>query len=156
MAILGRMHRRGPLLARVVMFLLGAALLLSAITALSKGLPDYRNFFRQPVSAHIALLLGVGCAVATLLPWPRRPVAPASTPLEWSSTAAEPAPARPASPGRNAKCPCGSGRKYKRCCLKADHRRARDSRTSLNSAALNRANAVSSATGMANRGLRGP
>lgn len=34
-----------------------------------------------------------------------------------------PAPVRPsrlAGPGRNAPCPCGSGRKYKKCCLKSD------------------------------------
>ncbi|MBN8734381.1 MAG: SEC-C domain-containing protein, partial [Acidobacteria bacterium] len=24
---------------------------------------------------------------------------------------------KPAAPGRNAQCPCGSGRKYKHCCL---------------------------------------
>src|SRR3954469_24868226 len=28
-------------------------------------------------------------------------------------------------PGRNAPCPCGSGRKYKNCCLPADEERAR-------------------------------
>jgi hypothetical protein len=31
---------------------------------------------------------------------------------------------RPAHPGRNDPCPCGSGKKYKRCCLDADARRA--------------------------------
>lgn len=31
-------------------------------------------------------------------------------------------------PGRNAPCPCGSGRKYKQCCLAADEARARAER----------------------------
>lgn len=32
---------------------------------------------------------------------------------------------RPAKPGRNDPCPCGSGKKYKRCCLPKDQARAR-------------------------------
>src|SRR5215218_5015938 len=31
-------------------------------------------------------------------------------------------------PGRNALCPCGSGRKYKNCCLAADEANAREAR----------------------------
>jgi hypothetical protein len=30
--------------------------------------------------------------------------------------------------GRNDRCPCGSGRKYKQCCLAADEEKARQSR----------------------------
>jgi hypothetical protein len=32
----------------------------------------------------------------------------------------------PRSPGRNARCPCGSGRKYKHCCLDGNTRRRVD------------------------------
>ncbi len=31
-------------------------------------------------------------------------------------------------PGRNDKCPCGSGRKYKHCCLEKDETAAREAR----------------------------
>lgn len=31
-------------------------------------------------------------------------------------------------PGRNDKCPCGSGRKYKQCCLEKDEEAAREAR----------------------------
>ena len=31
--------------------------------------------------------------------------------------------------GRNEKCPCGSGRKYKQCCLGKDEEKARKTRT---------------------------
>ncbi len=32
----------------------------------------------------------------------------------------------PHHPGRNAPCPCGSGRKYKHCCLEKDEAKARE------------------------------
>lgn len=31
-------------------------------------------------------------------------------------------------PGRNDQCPCGSGKKYKHCCLEKDEQEARDAR----------------------------
>ncbi|HTT70151.1 MAG TPA: SEC-C metal-binding domain-containing protein [Anaeromyxobacteraceae bacterium] len=33
-----------------------------------------------------------------------------------------------ASPGRNDPCPCGSGKKYKQCCLGKDEEKARSAR----------------------------
>jgi len=36
-----------------------------------------------------------------------------------------------AKPGRNDQCPCGSGRKYKQCCLAKDEEAARQARAAL-------------------------
>ncbi len=58
---------------------------------------------------------------------------------------------RPGMPGRNAPCHCGSGKKYKRCCLRSDEAR----RLETQSAGLNHSHHVASPGGMANRGLRG-
>ena len=55
----------------------------------------------QHFSARMARLREVGTALEASA----RP-APAQVPVS-----------RPATPGRNAPCPCGSGRKYKHCCL---------------------------------------
>jgi hypothetical protein len=42
----------------------------------------------------------------------------------WARLSPEASRARPASVGRNAPCPCGSGRKYKKCCLPAHEAQA--------------------------------
>ncbi len=53
-------------------------------------------------------------------PAPAKPIArPAPAPPRPRSIIPEPAPARaPARVGRNDPCPCGSGKKYKKCCLR--------------------------------------
>lgn len=40
--------------------------------------------------------------------------------------------------GRNSPCPCGSGRKYKRCCLASDQRAATERREQQRDAAIER------------------
>lgn len=50
-------------------------------------------------------------AVRAILPG----VAPAPAPVPSDTQPA--APSRAVEPGRNQPCPCGSGRKYKRCCI---------------------------------------
>ena len=53
--------------------------------------------------------------------------------------------------GRNAPCPCGSGRKYKRCCLVADEEQLRGERNA--SADANRPGFVGGRASVANRAL---
>lgn len=66
----------------------------------------YRRFFRhvRPHMEHMAALLTTGVPVMPRPPGGKGGATHAST-------------ARPAPVGRNDPCPCGSGDKYKRCCL---------------------------------------
>src|SRR5262249_22399409 len=48
----------------------------------------------------------------------------AATPTPSAEVPTTPAPATHARPGRNEPCHCGSGRKYKHCCLEQDERLA--------------------------------
>jgi hypothetical protein len=137
--------------SRAALLLLGAIIALQAAATLQKGEPDYRNHYNLPVSAHVVLVLGAVLVVGAFLPWSRR-----------SSAAAEKPPPRHGAsrsssdrPGRNDPCPCGSGRKYKRCCLADDEERMRAASLRRRSAALNLANRATSITGVVNRGLRG-
>jgi hypothetical protein len=135
--------------SRAALLLLGVIIALQAAATLRRGEPDYRNHYNQPVSAHVVLVLGAALVVGAFLPWPRCSSAPGE----------KPAPRRGASrasadrPGRNDPCPCGSGRKYKRCCLADDEERRRAESIRRRSAALNRANDVTSVTAAVNRGL---
>lgn len=136
--------------SRAALFLLGLFVVLRAAATLGKGEPDYRNHYNQPVSAHVALVIGAAVAVCAFLPWPRRLSAPAEEPpLHGASRSGSDR------PGRNDPCACGSGRKYKRRCLATDEERMHAESIRRRSAALNRANAVTSVTAVANRGLRG-
>ncbi len=69
----------------------------------------YRHFFQhvRPSLEEMAVSLGF-----------ENPLAPS-----FPATMARPVPARP-KPGRNAPCPCGSGRKFKQCCLGGKRPRA--------------------------------
>lgn len=140
--------RTKPLRVRVLLLLLGLLLVVGAAATLREGEPDYRNHFNQPVSAHVVLLIGAALTVAALVPWKGagRGV--------WRSRAQRRASTRAVPAPRNAPCPCGSGRKFKRCCLAADEERGRAEALRKRSVALNRANGVTSATGMVNRGLK--
>ena len=154
MSLLQNMTRYRGRFLRVVLFLMGGTLCVHATASLVSGEPDYLNFFRQRVAAPVALAVGLALLVASAVPW-RRLRSPSSWPASWST---EP-PASPAGhdapPGRNDLCPCGSGRKYKRCCLSKHRLLARERRTHDAAAALNRSSAVSGGTHMANRGLSG-
>jgi hypothetical protein len=55
---------------------------------------------------------------------------------------------------RNAPCPCGSGKKYKRCCQDGVEERARAHRADANVAADNLSNPPASRAGVADRALR--
>ncbi len=61
--------------------------------------------------------------------------------------------ATPTHPGRNDRCPCGSGKKYKHCCLDKDEAAARDARAKAIKAAEDAApaEAPEPGTGEANR-----
>lgn len=65
-----------------------------AIWECSRNLPDYGVDHSPP-----------------MLATPPTPVSPSSPPET------HPTPAKPSKPGRNDPCPCGSGRKYKKCCM---------------------------------------
>jgi hypothetical protein len=137
--------------SRAALLLLGVILTLQAAASLQKGEPDYRSHYNQPVSAHVVLVLGAALVVWALLPWPRR----------WPARGEERPRPRIASrtsagrPGRNDLCPCGSGRKYKRCCRARDDERRRAESVRRRRAALNRANGATSVTAVVNRGLSG-
>ncbi|HEX8409585.1 MAG TPA: SEC-C metal-binding domain-containing protein [Thermoanaerobaculia bacterium] len=55
--------------------------------------------------------------------------------------------------GRNDPCLCGSGRKYKRCCLKQDEAESRSKRQNALVAASNDPNFVGGRSAVANRTL---
>ena len=88
----------------------------------------YKLFFREALPA----LRGMADYIKRgQIPPPRKsPGAPARTPEQQAAFAAGPAMAAPRAgtrrpPGRNAPCPCGSGRKYKNCCGRARSPRRR-------------------------------
>jgi hypothetical protein len=54
---------------------------------------------------------------------------------------------------RNALCPCGSGRKYKRCCLEEVEERSREERMRMIAAEDNNSDPPTSRAGVANRAL---
>lgn len=145
---------RSSVLVRVVLGLLGATLGLQAALHLKKGEPDYFNFFRQPVSAHVALVLGIAAMVMAVAPWPRTSDRQRS-PRARRDLNVDPHRFQPPA-GRNDPCPCGSGVKYKRCCLPRDEERRRAEALDRRSAQLNRQKDVTSTTDMVDRGLKGP
>lgn len=129
-----------------------SVVVLDAAVALLADEPDYLNFFGQRVSAVVALLSGFFAIMACWLGWRRRGEDAKgkrrrrSKSLVVRRTASKPL-------GRNERCHCGSGKKYKKCCLQSDEDRFRRHRLSQQSAQLNRSNAVVSGAAMANRGL---
>ena len=148
------MKPRRVIVLRLVVGTICAVVALQGATALLSNEPDYFNFFRQPVSAVVALILGAVGVILALLPGSSRLLAKRM-----------PRSARPSSrihlhttqgqPGRNDPCHCGSGMKYKNCCLRSDEHRLRHARLSRQSSQLNKDHEVTSGAGMANRGLRG-
>lgn len=135
--------------SRAALFLLGVIVVLQAAAALQKSEPDYRNHYNQPVPAHVVVVVGAALVVGAFLPWQRRSAAPVKGP---SPRLVAPR-ASADRPGRNDPCPCGSGWKYKRCCLATDQEQTRAESLRQRSAALNRANAATSITAVVNRGL---
>jgi hypothetical protein len=133
----------------------GLLLSLEGAATLVQGFPTYLNVYRLPVSAHVAVSLGIGLVVAGLwfvLRPPKR--LGLSVPPSWRARSPVPNSAAD-SPGRNEPCPCGSGRKYKHCCRSRDEARRRRADRHRRSAALNHSHEVTGGTSMANRGLRG-
>ena len=147
-----------PAVARLVGVLFGVTLTVLGLSALRRGEPDYFNFYRQRVSAHFALVLGIVVTIVAVLPEPlqrRLREIPGRLPSPRSILRSRRLQHPAARIARNQPCPCGSGRKYKRCCLPADQQSARARRHAASSAAVNQDNAVTSGTQMANRGLHG-
>ncbi|HEV8582121.1 MAG TPA: SEC-C domain-containing protein [Thermoanaerobaculia bacterium] len=138
-------------MTRVVLALLGTTISLQAVAHLKKGEPDYLNFYAQPVSAPVALAFGIAAIVIAAVPWRR-----SSGGLGTSRGKDVETHRAEQHAGRNAPCPCGSGLKYKKCCLPKDEERRRAEALDRRSAELNRRNEVTSGTGMVNRGLKGP
>lgn len=153
-----RSRRTVAWMTRGVLLLGGLSIAGQAAQLLRGGEPDYLNFFHQPVSAVVALVVGLALVVAALVPWSWLG---ASWDDSKSPRKARGARRRSAERtegrelGRNDPCHCGSGRKYKKCCLRADEKRRRAARMDQMSAALNRSNSVVSSSGMADRGLKG-
>lgn len=140
---------------RVTIAGLGLLIASMGARALLRGEPDYSNYLTQPVSAAVATLLGLGLFVAD---WFLRRGASGGSgnfPRGWTHWGHEAITSRPLRARRNQRCPCGSGRKYKRCCLKDDERKAREEVIARRSAELNRSNEPVAGIAMANRGLRG-
>lgn len=154
MSLLKSMTRHRMQLLRAVLFLIGATVCVNATAKLISGEPDYFNFFRQRVAASIALAIGLALLLGSVVPWTRLR-SPAAWSADWSAQSQVPPILDDTLAGRNDPCPCGSGRKYKRCCLGKHQRQARQLRADQASATLNRSNAVSGGTHMANRGLSG-
>lgn len=55
--------------SRAALLLLGVIVALQAAATLQEGEPDYRNHYNQPVSAHVAFLIGLAAVAAALVPW---------------------------------------------------------------------------------------
>ena len=148
--------RRSPshLWLRLVGLLFCLLLTLPAVDALRAGEPAYLNWYGQRFSTHVALAIGIAVGLWSLAPWPKRDSEPKKG--RWLRKALVLAQHRaaPGLPGRNAPCHCGSGRKYKLCCLRADQAKQQAASLDRFSASLNRSQHVRSATEMANRGLR--
>ncbi len=146
------LRRHATLLARYCFGGLFGILTLQAALALLQGEPDYFNFFRQPVSSLVALVVGLGGLLLSIF-WPSgRDVRSKRWRRSKGSVIQR---TDEGLPGRNDPCHCGSGRKYKKCCLRSDEEALREARLSRQSAQLNRSHGVTSGAGMADRGLRG-
>lgn len=84
--------------------------------------PDAVAWFKAELDAELRAVLLARFEGARRRAREAQPAAPRS-PTPCLPTAAEASPAaavrtgRPSRPGRNDPCPCGSGRKYKRCCF---------------------------------------
>lgn len=140
---------REQLPVRILAGLAGGIVVLQTVAGLSSGKLEYLNFFGQWISTPVGLLVGViGLAVA-ILPWPRSKGRKGR-----SKSRFIPRHTSDDLPGRNDPCHCGSGKKYKRCCLREDERASRRARASGRRSRLNRSQAVTSGTEMANRGLK--
>lgn len=133
----------------------GVLISLMGVRHLLRGEPDYSNVFSQPVSSVVAVVLGGALFVgAWFLPEGLRGT-PGRFPRGWTYRPPEAIVPPPVRARRNDRCPCGSGRKYKRCCLEDDRRKAREDVIARRSGELNRSNEPESGIEMANRGLRG-
>lgn len=155
-----RFLRRYPdLNLRIMLALLGLTLSVHSAGTLHLGEPSYRNFYNMLVSPHVALVIGLGLLLAAVDPWGwfrrRSKGSQVGTARTIHSAPALAPRVRADLPGRNDPCHCGSGVKYKKCCLGGDARQSLLDHRDRRAAALNMANGVNSATGMANRGLRG-
>ncbi|MEM7349298.1 MAG: SEC-C metal-binding domain-containing protein [Acidobacteriota bacterium] len=142
------------LLLRLVGLLIGLLLTLPAVVDLRAGEPDFLNWYGQRVSTHMALAIGIAIAIGSLAPWPKRGSGRSRGLWRRKTEVLVQHRAAPGLPGRNAPCHCGSGKKYKLCCLRADQANQQAASLDRFSAALNRSQHVSSATEMVNRGLR--
>ncbi|MBI4083871.1 MAG: anaerobic sulfatase maturase [Candidatus Lambdaproteobacteria bacterium] len=82
----------------------------------------YLHFFRhvRPVMEQIVAPASAPAAVANAM----TPATAQAAPAQPASAHAGPQGGSRGAPGRNDPCPCGSGRKYKACCLPRDSRRA--------------------------------
>lgn len=147
-------RRHATLIARFCFGGLAFVLVLQAALVLVRGEPDYLNYFRQPVSAHVALVLGLGVLLLVIFFWPEGRVSKVA-PRRRRSAGSVVRRTEEGLPGRNDPCHCGSGLKYKKCCLRADEKAKRRARLARQSAQLNRSQGVSSGIQMADRGLRG-
>lgn len=155
-----RLLRRHPdLNLRIMLALLGLTLSVHSAGTLHLGEPSYRNFYNMWVSPHVALALGIALLLAAVVPWGwfrrRLEVGKAGTDRKTRSRHTVAPREREDLPGRNEPCHCGSGVKYKKCCLREDARRAHLDHWDRRAVALNRANGATSTTNMANRGLQG-
>jgi hypothetical protein len=127
---------RSTLVVRVVFFILAVLVGLTAWKYLRAGEPDYLNYFRQRASVYFGLAIALGLALVAVIPWrkevwktPRQPTQKASAfAIERTGV------------GRNEPCPCGSGLKYKKCCLRADQSKAREALLAEKASELNREN----------------
>lgn len=134
--------------AHLVLASVSAVLVLTAGAAAFSGRPVYVNFYGQIVSSYLALALGVLGLIYSFLP-----AAPES-----KGKARREGPSQrcaPSLPGRNEPCHCGSGSKYKKCCLRADRDARLRAHWSRRRSRLNHSRGVSSVTGLVNRGLQG-
>lgn len=126
--------RSSRLLPRVVFAGLAIVVILTGLASAISKEPDYLNSWRQRVPTYAAIGIGLGMLVGAC--WPRK------------SRDADPKPRRTQSrrpaerqgsavvelPGRNDECLCGSGLKFKKCCLHRieEARRASRASTSVN------------------------
>lgn len=111
---------RGRWVYRGVLLLFATMLVLTAGFHLRIGEPDYRNHFHQPVSSHVALLLGLGLLLVSLVPWPSLGSDSASRTADRRSPSSPRREIATRLPGRNSPCRCKSGKKYERCCFRED------------------------------------
>lgn len=148
------LKRHDTMIARLGLGGLSFVLALQAALALVRGEPGYLNYFRQPVSAPVALVLAIGGLLLVIFFWPEGGRSKVKMGRR-RSAASVVRRTDEGLPGRNDPCHCGSGLKYKKCCLRADEKAQRRARLARQSAQLNRSRGVTSGAQMADRGFRG-